>query len=162
MSIALSAAVNRVDIDIRSVWETGHSVFRLWFVLTAFLVKPAVVWRSTKLPLAKSILTGMAVALIGFLLVAVYPVWIGLSGMATELLLRDSFGMTNLAAVDWACPAAILILTATVIDVLVLSMAFRQKVRRELFLVILAADTLCVLVAGCMMVAYVAAHPAVA
>jgi hypothetical protein len=160
VSIALSAAVNRVDIDIRSVWETGHSVFRLWFLLTALLVKPAVVWRSTKL--AKSIITGIAMALIGFLLVAVYPVWIGLSGMVTELLLRDSFRMTNLAAVDWACPAAILILIATVIDVLVLSMAFKQEVRRELFLVILVADGLCVFVAGYVMMAYVAAHPAVA
>ena len=151
-----------MDIDIRSAWETGHSVFGHWFLGTTLLVKPAIVWRSTRLALPKSILAGIAMTLSGFLLVAVYPVWIALSGMVTGLLLRGSFGMTNLAVIDWACPAALSVLTATVIDVLVLSLAFEQKPRRELILLILAADTLCVLVAGYVMMAYVAAHPAVA
>lgn len=98
----------------------------------------------------------------GLLLVAVYPVWIAFSGIVTELLLRGSFGMTNLAVIDWVSPAALSILTATVVDISVLSLAFRQKVGKRLLFAILTADALCILVAGYMMVSYGAVHPAVA
>ncbi len=147
------------EVDIRALWISYIAVFRYWFVGIGLIAKPLVVRFVLNLPWATSFGTGSAMHLVASIVVAFFPVALLLSLGLTEGLMRHVAGMENLGLISWICPVVVFATVATISEALLLSFVFKGKASRKLLLSLLVANTVCTLMAGYMLIAFVTAHP---
>lgn len=142
-----------LDVDVRAVWSQGRTIFMSWFAVTSLVGSYLFVRRSSRLSPGKSIAAGFAMTVASWLFVAAMPVSLVVYVLAQDFLLG---GRPD--PVSWIILLFFSALTGALSGFAVLA-AFKLKVARSAFCLLLAVNLTCVGIAAYRTWAYISAHP---